>query len=66
MNWEDKRQAKTMRFSELKVGDVFLCSENIIHIKINSEEAFDVCNSDVVYFHQEDKVEKRSATLVLE
>jgi hypothetical protein len=66
MNWEDKRQAKTMRFSELNVGDVFLCSENIIHIKMSSEDAFDVCNSEVVFFHQEDRVEKRNATLVLD
>lgn len=66
MDWKDNRNANTVNFSKLKVGDVFLCSENIIHIKINTEEAFDVCNSDVVYFYQEDKVEKRDATLVLE
>lgn len=66
MNWEDKRQAKTIRFCELNVGDVFLCSENIIHIKIDAEHAFDVCNNEIMFFHQEDKVEKRSGTLVLD
>jgi hypothetical protein len=66
MDWKDNRKTKTMHFSNLKVGDVFLCSENIIHIKINTEEAFDVCNNDIVFFHQEDRVEKRFATLVLD
>ena len=66
MDWKDNRHRKTMRFSELNVGDVFLCSENIIHIKINTEEAFDVCNNEIMFFHQEDKVEKRNATLVLD
>ena len=66
MDWKDNRKTKTMYFNNLKVGDVFLCSENIVHIKINSEEAFDVCNNDIVSFYQEDRVEKRSATLVLE
>lgn len=66
MNWKDNRHTKTMHFGNLKVGDVFLCSENIIHIKINTEEAFDVCNNEIMFFHQEDKVEKRNATLVLD
>ena len=66
MDWKDNRKANTVSFSNLKVGDVFLCSENIIHIKINTEEAFDVCNNEIMFFHQEDKVEKRNATLVLD
>lgn len=66
MDWKDNRKANTVSFSNLKVGDVFLCSENIIHIKINTEEAFDVCNNEIMFFHQEDKVEKRNATLMLD
>ena len=66
MDWKDNRKASTVSFGSLKVGDVFLCCDNIIHIKINTEEAFDVCNNEIMFFHQEDKVEKRNATLVLD
>lgn len=66
MDWKDNRHGKTTLFRDLHIGDVFLCSENIIHIKINMEEAFDVCNNEIMFFHQEDKVEKRNATLVLD
>ena len=65
MDWKDNRHASTVNFSTLRVGDVFLCSENIIHIKINTEEAFDICNDEIMFFPQEAKVEKRNATLVL-
>ena len=65
MDWKDNRQTKTMQFSTLKVGDVFLCHENIILIKINMEEAFDVCNNEIMYFPQEEEVERRNATLIL-
>jgi len=66
MDWKDNRKTKTMHFSNLKVGDVFICSENIIHIKITVGDAFDVCNNEIVSFSQEDRVEKRFATLVLD
>ena len=66
MDWKDNRKVNTVHFDDLKIGDVFLCSDNIIHIKINSEEAFDVCNNEIMYFDQNDEVEKRNATLVLD
>lgn len=66
MDWKDSRKANTVSFGSLKVGDVFLCGENIIHIKVSSEDAFDICNNEMVYFRQENKVEHRDATLVLE
>ncbi len=66
MDWKDTRHGKTTLFRDLHIGDVFLCSENIIHIKITADQAFDVCNSEVADFSRDDTVEKRSATLVLE
>lgn len=66
MDWKDNRKPNTVSFGDLKVGDVFLCCDNIIHIKISSEDAFDICNNEMAYFLQEDKVEKRNATLVLD
>ena len=65
MNWKDNRQSNTGRFGDLKIGDVFVW-ESIILIKINKDEAFDICNNITDFFNFEDKVEKRKATLVLD
>ena len=65
MNWKDNRHSNTGRFGDLKIGEVFVW-EDIIHIKINKDEAFDICNNTADFFNPEDKVEKRKATLVLD
>lgn len=66
MDWKDNKKTKIIYFSDLEAGDVFLCSDNIINIKINSEEAFDVCNNETAFFRQDEEVTKRNATLVLD
>lgn len=65
MNWKDNRQTNTTEFGQLKIGDVFVCTD-IIYIKINRDEAFDICNNAADFFNPNDKVEKRKATLVLD
>ena len=66
MQWKDNRQENTMTFEELAIGDVFTDVDDIIYIKISREEGFDICNNAVVYFHKDDPVEGRNATLVLD
>lgn len=65
MQWKDNRQENTTRFGDIKVGDVFVW-DNIIHIKIHQDEAFDICNNVIEDFEPNVIVEKRKATLVLE
>ena len=65
MDWKDNRQTKTVCFDDIKVGDVFVW-DNIIHIKINRNEAFDICNNVIEEFAPNDIAERRKATLVLD
>lgn len=64
MDWKDNRHGNTMHFGNLKVGDVFTW-ESLILIKITTAGGFDICNNEILPFSQEDKVEKRNATLML-
>lgn len=67
MNWEDKRHDILTNFEKLKVGDVFISPEdNIIYIKITSDEGFDICNNEIGSFRQQDQVIPRKATLMLD
>lgn len=66
MNWKDNRKTNTVHFGNLKVGDVFVWNDTVIYIKINHEDAFDICNNDIVVFPQTEYVEKREATLTLD
>ena len=65
MKWQDNRQTKAVRFGDIGIGDVFVW-DNIIHIKINREEAFDVCNNTVEDFEPSVIIMPRKATLVLD
>lgn len=65
MDWKDTRHGNTVHFIDLKIGDVFAW-ESLILIKITVGDAFDICNNGILSFSQEDKVEKRKATLVLD
>lgn len=66
MQWKDNRQENTTTFEKLSIGDVFTDVDDIIHIKINHDEGFDICNNVVACFLEDDPVEVRKATLVLE
>ena len=66
MNWKDNRQTNTTTFKELDIGDVFTDIDDIIHIKISDNEGFDICNNVIACCLEDDQVEVRNATLVLE
>lgn len=66
MQWKDNKQENTTTFEELDIGDVFTDVNDIIHIKINCEEGFDIYNNTMFCFSKDDQVERRNATLVLD
>lgn len=67
MNYKDNKKGSPVEFGNLKAGDVFIDPiDNTIHIKINQEEAFDICNDDIITYNIGHLVMKRKATLVLE
>jgi hypothetical protein len=65
MNWKDNRETNTVCFNDIRIGGVFV-KNNLIHIKINEQEAFDIHNNGTVIFDQIEKVKERKATLVLD
>lgn len=65
MKWTDNRQTSTKRFGDLEIEDVFVW-DNIIHIKINRDEAFDICNDITEDFESSVIITPRKATLVLD
>ena len=67
MNWKDNRHDILVNFEKIKVGDVFIFpDDNIIYIKITTDEAFDICNNEIGSFSQQDQIIPRKATLVLD
>lgn len=65
MDWKDNRQGNIVYFDDIRIGNVFVWND-IIHIKINCGEAFDIYNNIDKEFLPNELVEERKATLVLD
>lgn len=64
MKWTDKKVLGMKNFVELKIGDAFEDSEQVLFIKISEESGFDVINNVRVRFQFDESVFPRDAEII--
>lgn len=64
MKFTDNQLMNRQEFQSLKIGDCFEDCVQVLFIKVDSENAFDVCNDRLMEFPKGEKVYLREAEII--